>query len=112
MYPSDYGYSIDNYYWDTSIYTNNTHYISDAWLYINSQKYFEWTIMPECSQNDISYGRSVVSFTVTSLGHIQGSWVYSQGPNASVRPTFNLKTNVMYKSGTGTSSDPYRIMIN
>ena len=112
MYPSDYGYSIDDYYWDTTIDTNREHYITNAWLYILSQKYTEWTIMPDSTQNDTPYGSSVVSFEADKSGRIIGQYVYYNGVQASVRPTFNLKTNVMYKSGTGTSSDPYRIMIN
>ena len=113
MYPSDYGYSIDDYYWDTSIYTNSAHYISSAWLYVNSKKNGEWTISPESSQNDISAGGSVVSYAISKNGTVYGGYTYGYSDHFfSIRPTFNLKTNVMYKSGTGTSSDPYRIMIN
>ena len=68
--------------------------------------------MPDSTQNDTPYGSSVVSFEADKSGRIIGQYVYYNGVQASVRPTFNLKTNVMYKSGTGTSSDPYRIMIN
>ena len=113
MYPSDYGYTIDDYYWNTAIYANRAHYISEAWLYVNSKKYGEWTISPESSQNEISSGGSVVSYAINKGGAIYGGYTYGNSDHFfSIRPTFNLKTNVMYKSGTGTSSDPYRIMIN
>lgn len=45
---------------------------------------------------------------VNSTGSINGS---NPSSNRSIRPVINLKSNVIYKSGTGTSADPYRITL-
>ena len=47
MYPSDYGYSIDDYYWDDTVYNNRTYFLLKAWLYSGPK--FENTISPEAS---------------------------------------------------------------
>ena len=108
MYPSDYGYSIDDYYWDDTVYNNRTHFLLKAWLY--SEPKYENTISPEASYIDEN---GVVAIYITKDGYASHQrYTTFVASYMGIRPTFNLKTNVMYKSGTGTSSDPYRIMIN
>ena len=108
MYPSDYGYSIDDYYWDDTVYNNRTYFLLKAWLYSGPK--FENTISPEASFIDQN---GVVAIYVDQYGVLSHRrYTTFVASYMGVRPTFNLKTNVMYKSGIGTSSDPYRIMIN
>ena len=108
MYPSDYGYSIDDYYWDDTAYNNRTYFLLKAWLYSGPK--YENTISPEASYIDQN---GVVAIYIHSDGYpSHRRYTTFVASYMGVRPTFNLKTNVMYKSGTGTSSDPYRIMIN
>ena len=108
MYPSDYGYSIDDYYWDDTVYNNRTYFLLKAWLYSGPK--YENTISPEASYIDQN---GVVAIYIHSDGYpSHRRYTTFVASYMGVRPTLNLKTNVMYKSGTGTSSDPYRIMIN
>ena len=108
MYPSDYGYSIDDYYWDDTVYNNRTYFLLKAWLYSGPK--FENTISPEASFIDQN---GVVAIYINNDGYpSHRRYTTFAASYMGVRPAFNLKANVMYKSGTGTSSDPYRIMIN
>ncbi len=102
MYVSDYGYTASPVNWTTflSSYDNAA---SNNWLYTGNS---EWTISPV-------NGRSNLAFAVVDTGEINNgngnlSVYYSYG----IRPTFYLKSNVAITSGTGTSSDPYRITLS
>ena len=106
LYPSDYGYSLENKYRIESI-ANNTNYINNAWLYNLESTFYEWTTSPESSIND-SY-----AWVINPNGMVSGSFVYyalSIANNAwGIRPTFYLKSDVLYKNGTGSIDDPYQI---
>ncbi len=103
MYPSDYGYSIGNIYREENVYQNTEIYKTESWLYQLEGKYDEWTISPE-------------EIYTHSSGN--GAWnILLDGSRVvvnifGVRPTFYLKSNVLYKSGNGTQENPYRISIN
>ena len=116
MYASDYGFSISEDYWEQPIYTNASNYLNKAWLHLNpGTNEYEWVIDPETSYADANaaVGGVYVSFAIYNEGYISVHHVTAYGGRAfSMRPAFNLKTNVMYKSGDGTSSNPYRIEIN
>ena len=116
MYASDYGFSISEDYWEQPIYTNASNYLNKAWLHLNpGTNEHEWVIDPETSYADANTARGgvYVSFAIYNEGYISVHHVTAYGGRAfSMRPAFNLKANVMYKSGDGTSSNPYRIEIN
>ena len=108
MYPSDYSYAMDEFYWSDAVMSTGSTSYKYNWMYSLQNKYYEWTITPESSGND---GKGIVGiWWINPDGYV--SYVFAPSTVSGVRPTFNLKTNVMYKSGTGTSSDPYRIIIN
>ena len=97
----DYGYAASPTSWN--INTLNNYYIStiktNNWLYriINSSN--EWTITPN-SLNAYGVWDVFVSGNVSSDTAFYGS---------AVRPVFYLASDVAYKSGTGTSTDPFLI---
>ena len=119
MYPSDYGFSISSNYWNAAIDSNYSAYLSNnAWLY---QSYLltrpEWLITPDGGAMDSTYN-STLAYTIHRSSNptlyiepLYRHWV-SADSTGYIRPTFNLKASVMYKSGDGTSSNPYRIEIN
>lgn len=112
MYQSDYGYSIDKSLWDSKINSNTQSYKSDAWIYHGESGNDEWTINPEATYNQgiSTYGATVG--VITTAGLVYHRHTLYNSVIQFIRPTFNLKSNVLYKSGTGTSSNPYRIEIN
>ena len=118
MYPSDYGFSISTEYCDLAIDSNYSAYLSNnAWLY---QSYLstrtEWLITPDGGAMDSTYNSTLAYRLHTVSNDFYGMPLYRHWVNVYstgyIRPTFNLKANVMYKSGDGTSSNPYRIEIN
>ncbi len=96
MYVSDYGFAASNTYWSTGLgqYFKIT---SNNWLYLDSN---ELTISRNSSRSDNV-------FPVIGGGVSEGN-VYST--TYAVRPCFYLNTDVPYISGTGTESDPFRIV--
>ncbi len=102
MYVSDYGYAASPENWQTTLNNyNNSININNNWLYLGED---EWTILP------IAEGYSS-AFIISSYGNISSSYVSSIGYESATRPVFYLKSNVSIKSGIGTISDPYRIVI-
>ena len=97
MYVSDYGFSASNTYWSTELrdYDSAT---SNNWLYFGDN---EWTI----SRHVSFYG---VVINIDSFGCMNG---YDVEGLISVRPVFYLNSNVQYSSGTGTISDPIRLVV-
>ncbi len=108
MYISDYAYSIGEEYKKQSVYENKENYIYNSWLYSLESKYYEWTMTPESSYYTPSawyvYPTGEVRIEYASDANKRFYW--------GIRPTFYLKSNVLYKSGTGTKENPYRIGIN
>ena len=97
IYTSDYGFSTSNTYWlDTldNVWSSAKNY---NWLYLGST---EWTIT---RTSDTLSG----AFRVDSSGYI--GYDYSTSLSHEVRPCFYLNSNVSYVSGTGSSSEPFRI---
>ncbi len=98
MYLSDYGYATSPDYWGTLLHSYNSA-TNANWLYLGLN---EWTITP-CSS------ASHLVFYLGSNGILNaGSAVIG---SHAVRPTFYLKSNVAITSGTGTSTDPYRLSV-
>ena len=87
---------------------NKENYIYNSWLYSLESKYYEWTMTPESSYYTPSawyvYPTGEVRIEYASDANKRFYW--------GIRPTFYLKSNVLYKSGTGTKENPYRIGIN
>lgn len=68
------------------------------WLYYTSDK--EWVIDPHSTQKDYSIGKRA--------GKPAGNAVYYK---FVVRPVFHLKSNILYESGDGSQTNPYRLSI-
>ena len=87
MYASDYGYAFLPNRYDVKI-KDHYKYISENWLY----NLGGWSLTP-------------IGGSIFYLNNGNGSITGSNTAHY-VHPTFYLKPNVTYKSGTGTSSDP------
>ena len=96
MYVSDYGFATAQSNWSTNL--NSSNIKNNNWMYMGL---YEWTIS---RVSDFSQ----FTFTLSSLtGYVTTYDVdYDTFP---IRPCFYLNSNVQYVSGTGTSSDPFRI---
>ena len=120
MYPSDYGFSISSNYWNAAVDSNSSIYMtSNAWLYptFSPGVAREWLITPDGGTLS-DYDNSTLAYNIYRspnptlyMEPLYRHWV-NVNSTGYIRPTFNLKANVMYKSGDGTSSNPYRIEIN
>ena len=112
MYPSDYGYSIDKIsagiWTEQSLYNNRRNYQNSAWLYQLEVKYREWTITPEAVYSD-SNGVRVCG--VAAGGDINTGTASYASDLFGVRPTFYLKSNVLFDYGSGSVENPYRIKL-
>lgn len=97
MYVSDYQFAATPLNWTKSLfgYENDT-VKSNNWLFIGVN---EWTIT---TITDLPLESCELDFT----GKIINGNVTNP---AVIRPTFYLNSNITYKSGTGTESDPIRI---
>ena len=111
MYPSDYGYATSGestndrtsclatalYNWNNSSYSDCK---NNDWLYdsLNHQ----WTLTTHSS-----YSGSV--FGVIRFGHVDHSYAYSS--DFGVSPAIYLSSNVKITSGTGSSSDPFKLSL-
>ncbi len=110
MYPSDYGYSTSggtNQNKETCLnVTLEDWYQTDdcnikSWLYQDDGD--SWTMMPKAVNNSSTH---VFVYSVDWLDNKYAS------NYCSVRPTLFLKSNVSVVSGDGTSSNPYKLMLN
>ena len=102
MYPSDYGYSVDDSYWKTATgYGNFTSAIvGTGWLYkTTNHSSNEWFFSPSADNtNGVAYW--------LSDGDIGD---FSTSANGSVRPTIYLKSDVKITGGNGSSEQPYKL---
>ena len=99
MYPSDYGYAANPDAWTTNLssYSNST-INANNWLYMGLS---EWTITPLSSY-------SVSVFSVYYDGNLYNLNAFN---GYAARPVFYLKSNVALQGGSGTSSDPYTLVV-
>jgi prepilin-type N-terminal cleavage/methylation domain-containing protein len=104
IYPSDYLYTFAKGIDDTCFNDGSNCSInlggnpSLSWLYTS---FYLWTISP---QGDFSDG----AFAVFGSGIVSTRYVYE---SYLLRPVTYLKSTVKIASGTGTSSDPYKLKI-
>ena len=98
MYVSDYGYAASPSYWTTSLgsYSSAT---SSNWMYIGET---EWTISRSSGVSDFAYRVGLTGFV---------SYDSNVNDYYRIRPVFYLSSSVQYSEGTGTQSDPVRIVI-
>ena len=104
MYISDYAFAASNEYWTTSVYYggyNQTNVKNNNWLFGNFDDH-EWTISRTTNSEYNAYAI-----------HDDGAVDVSYGISAPyyIRPCFYLNSNVQYASGSGTESDPIRLVV-
>ena len=99
MYPSDYGYAASPDAWAIDLYNyDNSTITSNNWMYMGL---YEWTITPLSSYSNFV-------FLVISTGYLDGT---SADFGSAARPVFYLESNVEISGGSGTSSDPYALVV-
>lgn len=112
IYLSDYGYSLDGgennkIYTTETLYEKQNSYITNAWLYnLQGGNYSEWTINPESSYTN-AYGPA--AWIIAYVGRHALAGISHSDNLYSIRPSFYLKENVLYKSGDGSIDNPYKI---
>ena len=100
MYPSDYGYAASPDAWTTNLWDyDNSTITANNWMYLGL---FEWTTTPSSSDSD-------QLFNVTAGGSLHYYSFANDG--ISARPVFYLESNVQLEGGSGTTSDPYTLVV-
>ncbi len=108
MYPSDYGYSAHNNYWNNTGLGIYSSIFSKSWMSTmqNVKERHMWFISPSkysgCASILLASGN--VTFT-NIIGTSSG------GRDVTVRPTLYLKGNVKIISGTGEVSNPFKLIL-
>ena len=98
MYVSDYGYGANPEKWTTALFASN--YGTDNWLYLDD---LEWLISR--ATDDTASAFLVNSGDGGSMN--RGIVSYA----SAVRPSFYLESSVEFSSGTGTSTDPFILVL-
>ena len=93
MYVSDCGYAADPSYWTTTM-SQYSYTCASNWMYCGE---YEWTMVQDSS--------TAGAFYADLFDSNNGSKIQTY----AVRPVFYLKSDVIYVSGSGTQTDPYRI---
>ena len=100
MYPSDYGYATDLGQCTQNLYNyNNSTCKSNDWLF---NSVHQWTLTPDSV-------RSCYAWDVASVGSLPSNFAYTA---RGVRPVLYLASDLAMESGYGTSSNPYKLLIN
>ncbi len=102
MYASDYGYAASDECAQTLSNYNDTTCIYNNWLY--NLKVKEWLLPQRAS------GGSNASYV--NLGGSVGSGFDTYNNQLAVRPVIYLNYNVKISIGDGTSSNPYKFILN
>lgn len=99
MYPSDYGYAVENAKEISSNYSVSNYgaFTNVNWLYNNNS---EWTITPSLSNN---YQSVYVS---------GGTYTQNTSYISNVRPSVYLGSYIKVVDGDGTKENPYKLAIN
>ena len=108
LYLSDFGYATDKCESEKLLFNDDytsgkesddiSKCASVNWLYANS---YYWSMNPEISTAASSY-----YFNGSSVQYFSTYYISSDKP---IRPVLTLSSNVKISSGTGTSSDPYKL---
>ena len=103
LYPSDYGYSTSNQYWNISLSLSSfdKEPSNNSWLYKQSNHtYWEWMLTSSFG----TFPNLVVGWSLDGiLGHT------SPTNFRSIRPCLYLKSNVKIDGGIGTQDSPYTL---
>ena len=100
MYTNEYGYASLPEAWSTYLWDYDETNLNNNWIYSGI---FEWTM------SNINSGYPGQGNMINDSGNVSDSvanniWEY-------VRPVFYLAADVEYFSGSGTQSNPYRIVV-
>lgn len=106
MYASDVAYIMGNQVVDKNPIVNA---FSNNWLYVYRNA--EWGISPYLNTNQSAGQFGGIYFHYTDASNIF-SHIASLIFPFSIRPTFYLKSNVLYENGDGSQENPYRISNN
>lgn len=98
MYVSDYGFAASPSYWTINM-SSYREARSSNWMYMGLS---EWTISRETDDTNVVYDIGYTGYA---------GYTYAYSNNRAIRPCFYLNSNVAYSSGSGTSSDPIRIVV-
>ena len=114
MYLNEYYYGASSIYWSYPGYTDSAYpdidgnygaeydyraAINDNWMHMGTS---EWTISRASDYSNYAFGLGSAGLVGNGVVNLDGH---------AVRPTFYLESNIEISSGTGTSSDPYRLSI-
>ena len=104
MYLSDYYYAASPTYWSYPGYNSSTGSdyslaFSNNWMAVG---FYDWTITRVTDQVDY-----YLVFGVDNTGEVRANIGYS---SIGVRAAFYLNSNVGYVSGSGTRTNPYRVL--
>ena len=98
MYVSDFGYASVASRWTTMMEESSSgHANIDNYLFL---RFNDWTITPNSGNSNNVY--SIESEGIVTTSSVNVAY--------GIRPAFYLKDSVMYVSGTGTISDPIRVI--
>ena len=108
MYVSDYGYAASPENWKTNLSSyNNTTNTNNNWLYLKAN---EWTITRVYFSSLSVFMINFMRETNTRSGSVLSNYVCSEFySDLKVRPTFYLNSDILFQSGSGTKTHPYRI---
>ena len=94
--PSDYGYATSTSSCTGTMTSFSASCYNNDWLNKN-----QWTITP--------IGNTSYATKVASINNTMG-YSYDASSSLPIYPVVYLKSDILYKSGTGTSADPYILM--
>ena len=97
MYLSDYGYAAEPIYWNTPL-SNYDDAVDENYL---ATGLISWIITRDSSSYEYTFSQRSGMGNIIRVPILQASYVF---------PVFYLNSDVQYISGTGTESDPYRIV--
>ena len=109
IYVSDYGYAASPEAWtiNLNLYNSSTA-TNNNWMFIGL---YEWTITagPQVYTGSPRNPYTDTAFFIQSTGEVYNDYQSWLSNEFSVRPSFYLGADVIYISGIGTQSNPYRI---
>ena len=78
----------------------------------NNYKYFLWTGNTYWTMSPYNFHAGIARSHVWSVNATGGFNAPNPATKSGIRPVVNLTSEVLYSSGSGTESDPYKITIN
>ncbi len=105
MYVSDYGYAVNPIAWTLTLYNYGDNFMGPD----SNAPENNWLLLGE-NENVITRQTDSSNrvFVIYDGGSVLNNNTYN---NNATRPTFYLKSNVLYVSGDGSGGNPYRIAI-